>query len=368
MATEIEVRNFQSIEHANLVVEGYTSVVGRSNIGKSALVRAVKAALTGATGTSFVRHGPGCARRLKDAKKCQCKTAVRIKREGFDLLWEKGDNDNRYTFNGQVYDSVERGTPSFLTEGYAPIQIGPDKELLQVADQFDPIFLLNRTGGVVADVLSDVAHLDRVNAAMRLVEKDRREAVSTRKVRELDVIDLTSRLVAFDGLDGTLSRVRAAEDKLVELDAADKRLREVERFIQEGIARATEVKNLHTVEGVVIPDIAACRTSTETFHQLSGWYDRLVTFKLWFERVKGVDALTSPSSDPLKTKLGEFTSVSGFAARYDALSQDVERVEQSHAKVLEEVRGLQAEWDALGVCPTCEQPVNAHMAPHLEAV
>src|SRR5277367_3768831 len=157
MATEVEVTNFQSIEHAKFVIEGYTALVGRSNIGKSAIVRAVKAALTGASGTSFVRHGPNCARRLKDAKKCQCKATVRIKREGFDLLWEKGDSDNRYTFNGQVNDSVGQGTPTFLQAGFAPIKIGDDKELLQVADQFDPIFLLNKTGGAVADVLSDVA-------------------------------------------------------------------------------------------------------------------------------------------------------------------------------------------------------------------
>ena len=65
--TEVEVRNFQSVEHAVFRIEGFTALVGRSNIGKSALVRAVKAALTGATGTDFVRHGGLCARRLKDA-------------------------------------------------------------------------------------------------------------------------------------------------------------------------------------------------------------------------------------------------------------------------------------------------------------
>ena len=31
---EVEVRNFQSIEHISLKVEGFTALVGRSNIGK----------------------------------------------------------------------------------------------------------------------------------------------------------------------------------------------------------------------------------------------------------------------------------------------------------------------------------------------
>jgi hypothetical protein len=364
MTTEVEVRNFQSIEHAEVTIDGYTAIVGRSNIGKSAIVRAVKAALTGATGTSFVRHGPTCARRLKDAKKCACKTSVRIKREGFDLLWEKGDNDNRYTFNGKVYDSVERGTPEFLQGGYAPIKIGDEKELLQVADQFDPIFLLNRTGGVIADVLSDVAHLDRVNAAMRLVEKDRRESVSTRKVREQDVVNLTQRYVEFDGLDDALAKARAVEEKLSELDAMDKRLRQIERFMEAGAARATEIKHLQGVEGIAAMDPSGLRASAATAEKLSGWYDRLVGFKTWFERVKGLENLPAHDSSPLKERLASLGGVMGYATKFETLSAEVARVEAACAKALDDANGIRAEWEALGVCPTCEQPCGGH--PMLE--
>jgi hypothetical protein len=365
--TEVEVRNFQSIEHARITIEGYTALVGRSNIGKSAIVRAIKSALTGATGTAFVRHGPHCARRLKDAKKCQCKASVRIKREGFDLLWEKGDNDNRYTFNGQVYDSVGQGTPSFLTEGYEPIQIGPDKELLQVADQFDPIFLLNRTGGVIADVLSDVANLDQVNAAMRLVEKDRREASSTRKVREQDVVDLTQRLVAFDGLDDAVAGVKAIEDKLADLGAADERLRQIERFLELAVARATAIKNLAGVEAVVIPSATASQTAVEGLLRLTRWYERLVALKTWWERAKGVEGLAPPDSDPLKTALTGLMTMNAFANRFDALSREVDHNEAAYKQIVETAGALQAEWDALGICPTCEQPCSGH-ASMLEAV
>ena len=68
MAVDVEIRNFQSIEKATIKIDGFTVVVGRSNIGKSALVRAVKAALTGAPVSSFVRHSSGCLRKTKAAK------------------------------------------------------------------------------------------------------------------------------------------------------------------------------------------------------------------------------------------------------------------------------------------------------------
>jgi len=361
--TEVEVRNFQSIEHARITIQGYTALVGRSNIGKSALVRAIKAALTGATGTSFVRHGPSCARRLKDAKKCQCKASVRIKREGFDLLWEKGDNDNRYTFNGQVFDSVERGTPSFLTEGYAPIKIGDDKEVLQVADQFDPIFLLNRTGGVIADVLSDVAHLDQINAAMRLVEKDRRDAVSTRKVREQDVIDLTQRLIGFDGLDDALAQVKNVEDKLSELGTADQRLRQIERFIESGKTRAAEIKRLSGIEAIVVPD--ASSLSIGNLIQLTNWYNRLVGFKAWFERVKNAENATVPNIEPLRNANTLFTTLGALVTKADQLQREITQAEKLLDQAAQNAQQVQAEWDALGVCPTCAQPCGG---THLEAV
>ncbi len=359
MSTEIEVRNFQSIEHAQITLAGYTSIVGRSNIGKSAIVRAVKAALTGAAGTSFVRHGPDCARKLKDAKKCHCKTSVRIKREGFDLLWEKGDHHNSYTFNGTVYDSVERGTPNFLTEGYAPIKIGDDKELLQVADQFDPIFLLNRTGGVVADVLSDVAHLDRINAAMRLVERDRREALSTRKIREQDVTTLSERLEQFDGIDAAVERVKTAGDQLGVIATADRRLQQIDRFLEEGTARGIAIKNLMGVEGVVLPDPTAMRAHAEGYQLLSGWHDRLLALKAWWDRTKPVEGLAAPDSGPLRDAFEAFGKLAGLGSRYDTLSQDVERLEEAHNKILESVESIRGEWDALGVCPTCEQPCGS---------
>ena len=401
--TEVEVRNFQSVEHSVFRVEGFTALVGRSNIGKSALVRAVKAALTGATGSDFVRHGGLCARRLKGAKACKCVTSVHIKREGFDLLWEKGDGVNRYTFNGQIYDSVGSGTPSFLMDGYAPIKIGDSKELLQVSNQFDPIFLLNQTGGVIADVLSDVAHLDRVNIAMRMVEKDRREAVSTRKVREQDVVLLTQNLVQYDGLDAVVGTIRGVEDKLLVVEQLDKRLRQVERFMEAGSARALEIKSLSGIDTVPEPrPVLPLQTGLAGLLTIQGWHDTLVVFKGWFERLKGLDVLAVLSAEALKLSLRGLSALVDLADRYDlmtkavsgltsmqtdretfstdpltkglvgfvklddlerrylALVAELPRLDVEYQRAEEDAQAIQAEWVALGVCPTCEQPCGGH--------
>src|SRR6478752_168059 len=93
---EIEVTDFQSIRHTSVAIDRFSAIVGRSNIGKSALVRAVQMALTGAVGTDFVRHGSSCDRAIRGTKKCKCFSRVRIKTFALELTWEKGDAVNRY--------------------------------------------------------------------------------------------------------------------------------------------------------------------------------------------------------------------------------------------------------------------------------
>lgn len=396
---EVEVRNFQSIRHATIQIQGFTALVGRSNIGKSAIVRAVKAALTGAPSTSFVRHDPNCVRRTKSSKTCKCFCSVHITAEGFDLLWEKGDAINRYTFNGQVYDKAERGTPDFLQPVYAPIKVGDDKELLQVSDQFDPIFLLNQTGGVIADVLSDVANLDRVNIAIRLAEKDRKEAASTRKVREQDVVDLTQRLVLFDGLDDALAAVRDVEDRQTELETAEKSLTCLEGFLErcgalgssikllEGVLkveapapeplaellgrlslvsrlydrlveRVASIRELQGIEAIKAPDDAQLRHLADEFDALDGWVGRLRVFKVWMDKVKVLEAVRPLTPEGIQKAWLACEALGSLTSRYEGLSEQVGDL-QGRWKALEvEGEALQAEWEALGVCPTCTQPVH----------
>jgi len=396
---QVEVRNFQSIEKATFQIDGFTVVVGRSNIGKSALVRAVKAALTGASASSFVRHGPSCLRRIKQAKTCKCQTSVHLLSEGFDLLWEKGDAINRYTFNGTVYDKAERGTPTFLTSQFSSVQVGNSQQLLQVADQFTPIFLLDQSGGTVADVLSDVARLDRINAAMRLSEKDRRDKVATRKVREKDVQTLEAKLSSYAGLDGVLSDIGALEEQKAKLEASEKAVQTLDGFMSDLSAmalvlreltkaselivpttaelervseklsglcglqsrlveRSSSVEALQGVESIHVPSSETYRDGVERLTKLSGWFDRAVELKGWLAPWKAVEDCKPVSSTELVSLYESYKVLDGFQRKYDTLEVEVETLETALSDVLEEVRKLDEEQRELGVCPTCVRPLS----------
>lgn len=397
---EIEVRNFQSIEKAQFKIDGFTVVVGRSNIGKSALVRAVKAALTGAPVSSFVRHSRGCLRRTKKAKSCKCFASVHIKADGIDLLWEKGDAINRYTYNGQVYDKAERGTPDFLYPAFSPIKVGDRQDILQVADQFVPVFLLDQTGGTIADTLSDVAKLDRINVAMRLAERDRKEAVSTRRVRERDVVALQGKLQAYDGLDTALGQVQALERKQAAVERQERALVTLERFLEAGSAlgqtikaleaateaevphfapivehqdrlqqcalfdtqlteREADVASLDGVDALAALDLTAVRQEVTSFQRLDGWLAQLVDFKRWLQPGADLEKIFLPTMGPLQDKVTAVGTMTQQLSRLVALEAEVSQLEVDLATVTTSLEQIHQEQDALGVCPMCVQPLRA---------
>jgi len=318
---EVTIQNFQAIRQVSLKIDGFTALVGRSNIGKSAIVRAVRCALTGATGTDFVRHDPEtCKRLLRGNKKCLCQATVEIKMNGLALKWEKGDAINQYTVRGvdgkkTVYTKVERGTPEFLQPDFSMVKVGDEKTLVQVSEQFNPIFLLNQSGSVVADVLSDVAKLDDINVAMRLAEKDRREAVSTRKVREKDVLTLQTELAEYDGLDDVVGRVREVETGHETVQEATGKLRKLVEYQESAKAKATEARALKAAVAPKLPDHDALVEAQEKLALLEDLCQR--SSRLW-AAVEALETATKPEMpdhDALVASQARAAEVRGFADR-----------------------------------------------------
>jgi len=409
---EVEVENFQSVEKVRFKIDGFTALVGRSNIGKSALVRAIQSALTGASGTDFVRHGSSCERRLKENKKCKCQTTVRLRTPRIELVWEKGDAVNRYTITrpGQApvpYDKVDRGTPDFLQPDFAPVKIGDSSNLIQVSEQFSPIFLLNTSGSVVADVLSDVARLDAINEATRLVTKDRKEASSTRTVRERDVGELARDLTAYDGLDLCVADVQRIEAKHADILARQAEFHEVQRmarhmevlipsilaihetlkpklpnietvtktwerfdknfeFERELAQRSEAVGELEAVEQVDLPSLDKILENLKWFQQVDQCLRRFVVFKQDFERARALSAAKDPDPEGARTALERLRVVAGLLTRYEALTTSITTLEVQAQTADQEAEAVLEELKELGMCPTCAQPVGTDQHLHLE--
>jgi len=405
---EVTIKGFQSIEEVSFSIDGFTALVGRSNIGKSAIVRAIHSALTNATGTDFVRHGSRCSRRIRGTKKCRCQSTVHLQSEGLDLLWEKGDEVSQYTFNGAVYNKMDRGVPDFLLKEFSLVKVGERKVLIQVAEQSDPIFLLNQSGNVVADILSDVAKLDDINVAMTLVEKDRREANSTLKVREKDILGLRTELLQFENLDPAVERTKAVSAALQEIHVQSKRADQLDQFYSRLQTLAGAVRSLRQVDGIVEPDGSSLELAGKNFQDLlrfeqslqektasvdflspveeisapddsplvSGnqlltkleeWLAKIAEFKALHQKWKPVDEVKVPSEEYPVQVTQSLLQLSSYSDQLESLTSSVEKLELELGGVDEKELTILSEWTELGICPTCSQSVTPDHQPHLDA-
>ena len=202
MSFRVRIRNFQSIEDATVEVDGLTAVIGPNNSGKTSTMRAIRGVFTNTLGSSFVRHGTTHA------------TVDISFPDGQTVIWEKGENVNRYTVNGKVYDKVGRGVvpDEVLALGVKCIQAGAHTLWPQIASQFTgQVFLLDQSGSAVAEAIADVERVGKLTRALKASESDRRAATTTLKVRRKDADVLLNELVTFDGIDTVAHQVDGVE-------------------------------------------------------------------------------------------------------------------------------------------------------------
>lgn len=406
---KVEISNFQSIRHVAFEVDGFATILGRSNIGKSAIVRALHTALTGTTGTDFVRHDPGvCDRILRGVKKCKCFASVTVETPKLKFVWRKGDADNCYevTREGKTepFEGLDRGTPEFLLPDFEMVKVGDSKELIQIPSQFEPIFLLNKSGPAVADVLSDVARLDQINAAVGLVNKDRKDLVSKRKVREEDISGLRVELDKYVGLaEVNVAEIEQAAAKAEELE---KKLAEVDSFIHRARSLLEAVKSLETALAPPLPTTEAESVArvSGTFLQATRFLKELAEKLPDVQRLTGIEAVEVPDpsfgptleavelhdtfivkqdamqaaverlegsesvflDDFPELNVGELLRIEGFITKATAALASQTSLSESLTKVEEELKTIVKALEEFGVCPTCTQPLGDHTV-HLEA-
>ena len=251
MSVRIRVRNFQSIEDAEVEVSGLTVVTGQNNSGKTALMRAVRGVFDNTGGDAFVRHGTDAL-------------AVYIDFGDADVTWTKGPKVKpTYVVGGKTINPG-RAVPSEVASlGITPVQAGSGEVWPQVAPQFTgQLFLLDLPGSSIAEVVSDVDRVSRLTEALRYADSDKRTANADLKVRRKDRDDAATELAAFDGLDAAGDVVDNAARTLADVEDASDELDGV-RTLAEGLrASSSRVDALDGVGSVVVPDPAPIHSAS----------------------------------------------------------------------------------------------------------
>jgi DNA repair ATPase RecN len=273
---DLHIRDFQSIEEANLRIEGFTVIYGTNNTGKTAAIRALRGVFSNTPGHRFVRQG-------KD------KTVVKVVfDDGNEVLWEKGEKVSPlYVVNGKEISPGKAVPDEVLELGLKRINVGQRKLWPQFASQFGGrLFLLDQTGAVMAEAMADVERVGALNEALRLSERERKSTASTLKVRRQDRVQLERELEHFEALD--------------EVDRKSKQLEVMHKKLTKGIRIAGWLQQLR----------AQMQAATRTVEQLSG-----------------VEDLEVPETKELEAQLRRLRRIQKLRRMYRAAEDQIARFE-----------------------------------------
>ena len=332
MAIKVRVRNFQSIEDAELVIDGLTVLTGTNNAGKSAFFRAVRGVFTNARGSSFVRHG---------AK--HCTVDLRFE-DGRTLTWKKGsDGTNGYVIDGKDFPKVGSGVPPEVREfGVVPVPVGSTDLWPQIAPQITGVsFLLHENGSVIAEAVADVERVNQLSRALKACESDRRSARSDLKVRRKDRTVFNERREKFAGLEDAVSSLRALEKRHAK---ATKHAKAMGNLVKMGARHQKAREAVEALEG--LDDAAAQLSAPERVTEAQETSQDLVMatrlrgrreqFRTVVEGLEGLDDVSGHlPSDARVEYAGQFRKALGLTVeltmKYEEASRDLEAARKAQA-------------------------------------
>lgn len=218
---KIHIVNFQSIEDVSFEIpeKSFTCIVGPSNIGKSAIRRALECLMYNNSDASFIRNGE---------KSCSIEVTFG---DGSVIKWYRDKKTAGYIIDGDDFTKLAGSVPDVLIDkGYKELLINKDKYQVQIASQFNNIFLLNETGGKVTEVLSNLGNLNRIIKSNKSCQTDLKLNKNRLSVRREDVISAKEKLKSYKGLDDQRQLVAVLKSHLKEIKETKDKINTIKKI------------------------------------------------------------------------------------------------------------------------------------------
>lgn len=206
MIEKLTLKNFQSHKHSELeFAPGLNAIIGQSDSGKSALLRALRWIVTNRpSGDAFRSDWGG-------------DTEATVQMAEGTITRYKNDSGNGYLLGGSKFQAIGTGVPDEIINTLAIDDVN-------IQQQLDRPFLLDDSPGEVAQHFNRVARLDKIDTSIQIVQSQIRkinaEIIATRSIITNGEIDLEQYafLPAFEAdlvaLEEVQSKARDYSDKI----------------------------------------------------------------------------------------------------------------------------------------------------------
>lgn len=390
----ISIKDFQIIKKASLTfTPGLNCIVGQSNNGKSAILRAAKACLYNTPGTNSVRLG-------------QSNYAVGIQNNGHTIILQKG-NSNIYKLDGVLYEKIGRTQLAEVAEltGIKELNLNGTNEQINFLDQMEKPFLLDRSETDLFRFIVDSGKDSNVTQALKTITQDRQQITRDIATTEGALIQLdrtieeqAQKLVNVDSKIATCIRIVELGPKMSRLNnlktllQSIKTTKESYEAIKVSYDRASallnktdeSVKNLQSLvkkKELVDSFVSQIQSAnsvinneklklasmgdkdSETLTKLLKEYNSITELKTSLDRAKNelqsLQTIKVPEiSETLPEEVAKYKTVSQLIIEIKNNSEQVQREKTVLENIVTSLNTLQKSIDDVGVCPTCGKPLH----------
>ena len=220
MIQKIKLKNFQSLKDVTFSLGRVTVLRGKSDVGKSAVIRALNAFFNNSFNSEYAHNG-------------ELPFGVAIQKDNKVALGRRTAKGVEYKFDSTVYAKTAKKIPTDISNflGIYPYSVDVDMSVFfQIQKQFDTPFLLTDSSITVAKIIGRVSNLNIVLMAMREMYASQLEVKQEVNYLYSRKKDLKNSLLKFSNFDSYEADFKLAEslfDSIEELKDSKQKLFEL---------------------------------------------------------------------------------------------------------------------------------------------
>lgn len=224
----LRIENFQSHELTEMAFDdGLNVIVGASDQGKSAVIRALRWLLFNEPrGSDFIRVGAS-----------QCRVSIETA-NGFRVTRERTPSKNRYIVvkpdgEEQIYEGFGNTVPKEVSDvtGVSKVMLDEDTEtVLHLGTQLEPPFLLSESGSIKAKAIGRLNGVHIIDAASRDTHRDLTRLTQEEKQYREQLTEVEEELMQFSDLAYMENILILLEERQARLKHLSTKLQNVRRL------------------------------------------------------------------------------------------------------------------------------------------